>query len=135
MSLNDPIADLLNRIRNACAAGLPSVDAPHSRLKEQICDVLTREGFLAGYAIETRGGRRMLHIALKYDGAGPNRAPVIRGLRRISTPGCRRYASVVKLRSVRSGTGIAVITTSAGLMTDREARRRRLGGEVICHVW
>ncbi len=135
MSLNDPIADLLNRIRNGCAAGLPSVEVPHSRLKEQICEVLRREGFLAAVAIEPRGARRILHITLKYHGSGPNRTPVIRGLRRFSTPGCRRYASVDKLRSVRSGTGIAVVTTSAGLMTDREARRRRIGGEVICHVW
>ncbi|MCX7819723.1 MAG: 30S ribosomal protein S8 [Kiritimatiellae bacterium] len=135
MSLNDPIADLLNRIRTACAAGLPSVDAPHSRLKEQICRVLKQEGFVADYAVEPRGARRMLHIALKYHGSGPNRVPVIRGLRRVSSPGCRRYAAVDELRPVRSGTGIAVITTSAGLMTDREARRRRLGGEVICQVW
>lgn len=135
MSVNDPIADLLNRIRNACAANLPSVDVPHSRLKEQICRLLKREGFVADYAIELAGARRTLHIVLKYTGSGPSRASVIRGLRRISTPGCRRYTAVGGLRSVRSGTGIAVITTSAGLMTDREARRRRLGGEVICHVW
>lgn len=136
MSLNDPMADLLNRIRNGAQALMETVEVPHSRMKEQLCRVLVREGFLGGVAVEGTGAAKRLRIRLKYDKpAGLDRQPVIRGVRRVSRPGCRRYARAGELRSVRSGTGVAVLTTSRGLMTDREARRQRLGGEVICHVW
>ncbi len=136
MSLNDPLADLLTRIRNGLHARLDAVDVPYSRMKEKLCRVLVREGFLAGVAVEGDPPRRLLRVGLKYDRpAGPDRQPVIRGLRRVSKPGCRRYVAEDALRRVRSGTGVAILTTSQGLMTDREARRRRVGGEVICHVW
>jgi small subunit ribosomal protein S8 len=136
MSLNDPVADMLNRIRNAGNAHLKTVDAPYSKLKDELCRVLKREGLIREYAVEGDGVRKALRIQLKYDRAeGAGRIHVIRGLRRISTPGCRRYAAADKLPRVRSGTGMAILTTSRGLMTDREARKQSIGGEVLCHVW
>jgi len=136
MTLCDPLADMLNRIRNALHAGHLSVMIPYSRLKHEICQLLLREGFFAGVAVEGSGVKKSLRVDLKYDHPESlKRRPVIRGLRRVSRPGCRIYKSVEELRAVRGGTGVAVISTSAGIMTDHEARKRRCGGEVICEVW
>ncbi|RKX32594.1 MAG: 30S ribosomal protein S8 [Verrucomicrobia bacterium] len=132
MTLSDPIGDMLTRIRNACHAGHETVDIPHSKLKAEIARVLQREGFIRAYTTEGRGAVRTLRLYLKYDEEG---RPVIRGLKRISRPGLRQYAGVDSLPRVLSGLGIAILSTSAGVMTEREARRRRVGGEVLCHVW
>jgi small subunit ribosomal protein S8 len=136
MSLSDPVADMFNRIRNAGQAGHDTVDVPFSGLKDEICRVLKREGFILDYAADGAGSRKMLHVHLKYDKPGsPERAHVIRGLERVSKSGCRCYATAAKMPRVRSGTGMAILTTSKGLMTDREARRQSVGGEVLGHIW
>lgn len=136
MSLCDPVADMFNRIRNAGQALHDTVDVPFSGLKDEICRVLKREGFIRDYATEGDGSAKMLHVHLKYDKAeGADRIHVIRGLQRVSKAGCRQYASATKLPRVRSGTGMAILTTSKGLMTDRDARRQSVGGEVLCHIW
>lgn len=128
----DPIADMLTRLRNAAKAGIETVEAPSSKLKTQLAHILRREGFLADVAEEAEGVRRTLKMRLKY---AADKSPVLRGVRRVSRPGCRRYSASDAMPRVRSGTGMAIITTSRGLMTDREARQKKLGGEVICHVW
>ncbi len=137
MSLCDPVADMFNRIRNAGQARHDSVDVPHSALKGEICGVLKREGFIRSFAAEGEGSTKVLRVQLKYDkpGQSADRLHVIRGIERISKAGCRRYSSAAKLPRVRSGTGMAILTTSKGLMTDRDARRQSIGGEVLCHIW
>lgn len=136
MSLCDPVADMFNRLRNAGQARHDTVDVPFSGLKGEICSVLKREGFILDYAVEGAGSAKTLHVHLKYDKPGsPDRAHVIRGLERVSKSGCRRYATADKMPRVRSGTGMAILTTSKGLMTDRQARRQSVGGEVLCHIW
>lgn len=132
MSVCDPIADMLTRIRNAGRAGLATTEMPHSMLKNEIARILKKEGFIADYVSEGQSGKKQLRVYLKYT-AG--RAPAIRGLRRISKPGLRRYAGVAKSPRVIGGMGIAIISTSRGLMTDREMRKGRIGGEVLCYVW
>lgn len=132
MTVSDPIADMLARIRNACRAGHEAVDVPHSRLKGEIARVLEKEGFIRAYTTEGKGAIKTLRLYLKYD---ENGEPAIRGLKRISRPGLRHYAGVDKLPRVLSGLGIAILSTSAGVMTEREARKRRVGGEVLCYVW
>jgi small subunit ribosomal protein S8 len=129
---SDPIADMLTRLRNGAKANREVVNVPASRMKRDLARVLQREGFLTAVDETAEGVRRMLHLRLKYAGEGE---PVLQGLKRISRPGCRRYAGSDHLPRVRSGIGMAVLTTSAGLMTDREARRKGIGGEVICQVW
>ena len=131
--MTDPIADLLTRIRNALGVGIASVRVPHSKMKTSILDVLAREGFIQGWeTVEKAGTRKEMLVHLKYQ---KGRQPVIEGLRRISRPGCRVYASKGKLPSVRGGLGIAILSTSKGIMTDAEARTAGVGGEVICNVW
>ncbi|HIE10434.1 MAG TPA: 30S ribosomal protein S8 [Kiritimatiellae bacterium] len=132
MTLSDPIGDMLTRIRNSCRAGHETVEMPHSKLKADIARVLQREGFIRAYTTEGRGAAKTLRLYLKYDEEGH---PVIRGLERVSRPGLRRYTGADSLPRVLSGLGIAILSTSAGVMTEREARRRRVGGEVLCHVW
>ena len=132
MSMSDTIGDMLTAIRNAQAARKPVVEIGNSRLKSDIVKLLKREGFIADYVCETIGARRVLRIYLKY---GPDETPVIHGLRRVSRPGCRRYVGADAVPRVRNGIGMAILTTSAGVMTDRQARRARVGGEVICEVW
>ena len=132
MSVSDPIADMLTRIRNANRARLEVVQMPHSAMKSEIARVLKKEGFIKDFVTEGGGGKKNLRLHLKY---GPGRAPVIRGLRRISKPGLRRYVQTTKVPRVVGGMGIAVLTTSQGIMTDREARAAKTGGEVICYVW
>jgi small subunit ribosomal protein S8 len=132
--MTDPIADMLTRIRNANIAMHDDVRMPSSKLKEALADVLQREGYIGGFEIEDdpEGPGRFLSIDMKYS---PQRKRVISGLRRISKPGLRVYRKYDEVERVLGGLGIAVLSTSKGLMTDREARRQRVGGEVLCHVW
>ncbi len=132
MNISDPIADMLTRIRNASAAGLPTVSMPHSNFKNEIARILKREGYLRDYTTEGGGGKRELRLYLKYAG---ERRPVITGLRRISKPGLRRYAGSGEIPRVLGGMGVAVLSSSAGLLSDGEARQRHLGGEVLFYVW
>lgn len=131
--MTDPIADFLTRIRNAIQRKHATVEMPSSRLKEEIAKVLKREGFIEDYsAVRTPAGLPRLVVTLKYDAGG---ASVIRGLKRVSTPGLRRHAGFAKLRPVLNGQGVAILTTSKGVLTDFECRDQKVGGEVICHVW
>ncbi|MDD2519467.1 MAG: 30S ribosomal protein S8 [Kiritimatiellae bacterium] len=132
MSCSDPIADMLTRIRNACKAGLPAVEMGHSRLKAEIARLLKKEGYVADVADATEDGKKILRVVLKYD---YNEKPIIQQLQRVSKPGLRRYVAATAIPRVRGGLGTAVLSTSRGLMTDREARAARVGGEVLCQVW
>jgi small subunit ribosomal protein S8 len=132
MSMTDPIADFLTRIRNGIKARKTNVDMPSSKMKMRLADVLKKEGYITGFASNIDGSFITLTIELKYD--NDNR-PAIEGIKRISKPGRRVYANKDELPKIRYGLGIAIITTSHGLMTDREARRSQIGGEVICSVW
>lgn len=129
---SDPIADMLNRIRNAVAVGHAHVDVPASKFKKALADVLVHEGFLKDVQTVDVDAHPQLRIGLKY---GPKRKPIINQMSRVSTPGRRAYAKGKHVPSVRGGLGIAVVSTSRGLMVDREARRAGVGGEVVCEVW
>lgn len=136
MTVDDPIADMLTRISNALARRAPEVSLPSSKLKEEIARVLQEEGYIAGYEVERTGGYPILRIKLKYLREGTRAwRPAIRGLKRISRPSRRVYVGVRELPRPYQGLGIAIVSTPQGVMTDREARRRRLGGEVLCEVW
>jgi small subunit ribosomal protein S8 len=128
--MNDPISDMLSRIRNANLALLPVVEMPHSRMKESIAGILKREGYIAEYAVAGKVPRTIT-MKLKYQG----KKSVIEGLRRISSPGLRRYVGATAIPRVRGGLGVAVVSTSEGIMTDADARKKNLGGELICYVW
>jgi small subunit ribosomal protein S8 len=134
MTMTDPIADMLTRIRNANTAMHDTVRMPSSKLKESLAAILLREGYIEGYNVADDPGRpgRILDITMKYT---PERARTISGIRRISKPGLRVYTKADKLPRVLGGLGVAVLSTSQGLMTDREARQRRVGGEILCYVW
>lgn len=128
--MTDPIADLLTRIRNANNAVLPWVELPHSRLKESVASILKREGFLSDFSVE--GTKiKSLKLKLKYD----NRKGAIAGLRRVSTPGLRRYVGATSMPRVLGGMGIAIVSTSRGVMTGAQARKAHIGGELLCYVW
>jgi small subunit ribosomal protein S8 len=128
--VNDPISDMLTRIRNANRALLPAVAVPHSRIKESIAGILKREGYITDFAVEGKMPRT-LKVRLKYQG----KKSVIEGLRRVSTPGLRRYVGATDIPRVRGGLGVAVVSTSEGLLTDTQARKRNIGGELLCYVW
>jgi len=132
MSMTDPIADLLTRIRNGAQARKEIVDAPYSRVKEHLVRVMIAEGYLGGSEVVEQGGHRTLRIQLKYDA---KQTPVITGIRRVSRPGLRRYVGSDKIPLVRRGLGVNIVSTPAGILTDREARRRGIGGEVMCSIW
>jgi len=134
MTMTDPIADMLTRIRNANVAMHDQVRMPSSKLKESLAAILQREGYIDGYNVRDSVGRpgRTLEIKMKYT---TDRSRTISGLRRVSKPGLRVYTAADKLPRVLGGLGVAVLSTSHGLMTDREARKRRVGGEVLCYVW
>ena len=127
----DPISDMLTRIRNASRALLPNVDLPHSRMKEGIANILKKEGYIAEVATEGGKVRKTLKLKLKYDG----KKGVIEGLRRVSTPGLRRYVSSTEIPRVRGGLGISIVSTSQGIMTGNQARKNNVGGELVCYVW
>lgn len=132
MSMSDPIADLLTRVRNALHAGFPTVEAPASRMKLGICEVLKREGYIQEYVREEDGKQGILRVSLKYTA---DRKPVIQGIKRVSKPSLRIYAGANEFAQVRSGLGISIVTTSRGVMTAKQARNEKLGGEVLCTVW
>ncbi|MGO9558284.1 MAG: 30S ribosomal protein S8 [Acidimicrobiales bacterium] len=134
MTMTDPIADMLTRMRNANVAMHDSVRMPSSKLKESLAAILEREGYIAGFATTDEPGHpgKVLEIQLKYT---TERDRVIGGLKRVSKPGLRIYARADKLPRVLGGLGVAVLSTSQGLMTDREARQRKVGGEILCYVW
>lgn len=133
MVLTDPIADMLTRIRNANMAEKTVVQMPHSKMKSEIARLLKSEGFIKDYTMEkNESGKGVLNVFLKYT---VDREPVIQGLRRISKPSCRRYVASDEVPRVLGGIGIAILSTSSGVMTDREAREKKVGGEVLCYVW
>jgi small subunit ribosomal protein S8 len=128
--MTDPISDMLTRIRNAGRALRPTVDIPHSKLKESIARILLKEGYVADVAVEGKVAKT-LKLRLKYEG----KQPIIEGLRRISKPGLRRYVGATEIPRVLGGMGVAVLSTSEGVMTGVQARKKNLGGEVLCYVW
>ena len=132
--MTDPIADMLTRVRNANTAMHEEVRMPSSKQKVALADVLHREGYIGGYEVtpSPKGVGEILTIKMKYS---PDRDRTISGLRRVSTPGLRVYRKADSVPRVLGGLGVAVLSTSHGLMTDREARRRKVGGEVLCYVW
>jgi small subunit ribosomal protein S8 len=134
MTMTDPIADMLTRIRNANVAMHDDVAMPSSKLKEALASVLEKEGYIRAFRVEQEEGKpsRTLTIDMKYSDA---RERVITGLRRVSKPGLRVYTKATEVPRVQGGLGVAVVSTSKGLLTDREARRQRIGGEVLCYVW
>ncbi len=132
MSVNDPVSDMLTRLRNASRAGLPEVVIPHSRLKVEIAKLLQSEGFVGEVGVESEGVRKQLRVKLRY---ARGERSVLRGLRRVSKPGLRRYVGADDLPRPLGGLGLAVISTSRGIMSDRQARQAKVGGEVLCYVW
>ena len=131
MYLTDPIADMLTRIRNANAVMHEKVDVPHSTLKERLSEILKEEGYIANYKVVTDGNKKSIRVYLKYDG----KDRIIKGIKRISKPGRRVYSSVEDMPRVLSGLGIAIVSTSKGIVTDRVARRENVGGEILAFVW
>ena len=132
MSCTDPIADMLTRIRNASRAGLPAAEMGHSRLKAEIARILKKEGYVADVAENDDEGKKRLRVVLKY---GYDEKPIIQQIRRVSRPGLRRYVAAAEVPRVRGGLGTAVLSTSRGIMSDREARAAHVGGEVLCQIW
>ena len=132
MKITDPISDMLTRIRNGNTANKVEVSMPSSKVLVEVARVITEEGYLEGYSVEDTTPQKTLHVTLKY---GPKRSKVIRGIKRISKPGRRIYTKAEDLPRVIGGLGIAVISTSKGMMCDRDARKLGVGGEVICYVW
>ena len=132
MSCSDPIADMLTHIRNASRAGLPATEMGHSRLKAEIARILKKEGYVADVAESDDEGKKRLRVVLKY---GYDEKPIIQQIRRVSRPGLRRYVAAAEVPRVRGGLGTAVLSTSRGIMSDREARAAHVGGEVLCQIW
>jgi small subunit ribosomal protein S8 len=130
--MTDPIADLLTRIRNAVHVERPFVDVPSSQIKVALVEALKREGFVWDHEIVEVDGHKVLRVSLKY---GPNGEHVIQHISRVSKPGCRVYLAAKNMRDIRQGTGISVLSTSRGVLSNREARRQGVGGEVLCEVW
>ena len=132
MSMTDPIADMLTRIRNASMVSHPTVEMPSSKLKVELAKLLKEEGFITDYNVKEVGKFKVLEITLKYDASNK---PVISKLERISKPGLRNYSKAKNLPQVLGGMGIAIVSTSKGLLTDRKARKENIGGEVLCYVY
>ena len=133
MSMSDPLADMLTRIRNAVMVNLVSVNMPYSKIKAEVARILQQEGYITGYQkIEEKTVQGILRIVLKNN---PQKDKVITGIRRVSKPGRRVYARYDDIPKVLSGLGISILSTSAGVITDQEARKRNVGGEIICEVW
>jgi small subunit ribosomal protein S8 len=135
MSMSDPIADMLTRIRNANLRQHATVSMPHSGIKELIAEVLKEEGYIEEYQVIPNKPQQILRLKLKYVGDRRNRRSVITGLKRVSKPGRRIYVGKTEVPWVLSGMGVAILTTSKGVMTGQYARRRGVGGEVLCEVW
>ena len=133
MSMTDPIADMLTRLRNACISKHRRVDMPVSKMKIEIARILKENNFIQDYrTVETEEGRTLLRVVLRYAAGGQ---PVIRELKRVSTPGLRKYVGVGEIPRVRNGLGMAILSTSQGVLSDREARQKRAGGELLALVW
>ena len=132
MQITDTIADLLTRIRNASAAKHESVEIPASNMKKAICQILVDEGYVKNFTVVEDGKQGIIKVNLKY---GEGKSPVINGLRRVSKPGLRVYSSAEELPRVMKGLGVAIISTSKGVMTDRQARKENVGGEVLAFIW
>ena len=132
MQITDPIADMLTRIRNANTAKHETVDIPASNMKKAIAEILNNEGYIKGYQIIEDGKQGVIRVTLKYSA---NKEKVISGIKRVSKPGLRMYAQADELPRVLKGLGIAIISTSKGIMTDKEARKLHIGGEVLAFVW
>lgn len=132
MQITDTIADMLTRIRNANSAKHDSVDVPASNMKKAIAQILVDEGYISSFSVAEDGKQGMIHIVLKY---GPNKSQIITGLRRVSKPGLRIYTNVEDMPKVMKGLGIAILSTSKGIMTDKQARVANVGGEVLAFVW
>ena len=128
--MSDPISDLLTRIRNAGRALLPAIELPHSRIKENVANILKQQGYVAEVAVDGATLKK-LKIRLKYNG----KKSVIEGLKRISKPGLRKYVGATEIPRVRGGLGVVVISTPEGVMTDVQARKKNLGGELLCYIW
>ena len=132
MTMTDPVADLLTRVRNANSAFHETVTLPHSKLKARIADILKSEGYIADWSVADARVGKTLTLDLKY---GPNRERSIAGIKRVSKPGLRVYAKSTELPTVLGGLGVAILSTSSGLLTDRQATKKGVGGEVIAYVW
>ena len=132
MSMNDPIADFLTRIRNAHMANKNFVDIPLSNLKIRILFILKEEKFVRDYVIIKKGDLKDLRVFLKYD---DDNSPVIHGIERVSTPGCRKYVSFDKIPRVLNGLGVSILSTSKGVMSNKKAKNLKVGGEILCNVW
>lgn len=132
MQITDTIADMLTRIRNASSAKHDSVDVPASKVKKAIAQILLDEGYINSFTVEEDGKQGVIHITLKY---GQNKSQAISGIRRISKPGLRIYTNVEDMPKVMKGLGIAILSTSKGIMTDKDARKANVGGEVLAFVW
>jgi small subunit ribosomal protein S8 len=130
--MTDPIADFLSRLRNALMARHKTITCPNSKMKARIAQILKDEGYVADFTVEQNDNQGVLHVTLRYDEVNN---PVLEGVERVSKPGLRIYKSVEDLPKVRGGLGMAVLSTSRGIMTDHQARRDRVGGEIICNVW
>jgi small subunit ribosomal protein S8 len=135
MVTSDPIADMLTRIRNALMVNKVTVDVPSSKLKLEIARILKEEGYITDYTVDESGSYDVIQIELKYYGARRDRRPVITKIERVSKPGRRVYRGRQEMPRVLSGAGIAIVTTPKGVMTAAQARRQRVGGEVLCYVW
>lgn len=131
-AITDPVADMLTRVRNACRASLPEVTVPHSKLKFEIARILKDEGYISSYSSETEGTKKNIKIVIRFDRED---VPVIHGLRRVSKPGLRRYVESAKIPRVLNGMGTAILSTSKGILSDKDARRQKLGGELLAFVW
>ena len=132
MTQSDPIADMLTRIRNASSAKHDSVDIPASNVKKAIAQILLDEGYISSFSVIEDGKQGMIKVVLKY---GPKKTPTISGIRRISKPGLRIYSNVEDMPKVMKGLGTAIISTSKGIMTDKDARKANVGGEVLAYIW
>ena len=132
MQITDSIADLLTRIRNASTAKHDTVEIPASNMKKSICQILVDEGYIKSFTVAEDGKQGVITVTLKY---GANKTPVIQGLKRVSKPGLRIYTNVEDMPKVMKGLGIAIISTSKGVMTDRQARKENVGGEVLAYIW
>ena len=132
MSMSDPLSDMLTRIRNASMVKHPSVQIPHSNVKSHIAENLKKEGYITDFAVISDSKQGMIDISLKYD---HDNSSVITGLKRVSKPGCRVYVQSNKIPKVMSGLGVAILSTSKGVITDKEARAQGVGGELLCEIW
>lgn len=132
MSFNDPVADMLTRVRNGSSAAKEVVEMPHSRLKNEIARILKKEGYIRDYSTENEGGKKILRIFLKYT---VDQTPAIACIQRVSKPGLRKFVGSADIPRVLGGMGIAIISTSSGILTDKQARKAHVGGEILCSVW